>query len=251
MSAHPLRRRSRCAPSISSRPIRAVAVAVGPGPRRAVASTSSAGTVLAPARSQRRRQVDHRQDPDHARPARFGRGDRRRHRRAARSERRAPGDRAGVAEVVQRSDGDRPGEPRARRPASRACPRAAARARAGELLTAFDLAAAADRLAKTYSGGMARKLDVAIGLVHRPKVLFLDEPTTGLDPEARAQMWAEIGRLAGRGRHHGAAHHPLPRRGRPARRPRGDRRCRPGRRRGHARGAEERVARRHRARRAR
>jgi ABC-2 type transport system ATP-binding protein len=71
-----------------------------------------------------------------------------------------------------------------------------ARARADQLLGRFDLAAAADRRAKTYSGGMARKLDVALGLVHRPQVLFLDEPTTGLDPEARAQMWAEIGRLA-------------------------------------------------------
>ena len=50
---------------------------------------------------------------------------------------------------------------------------------------------------ETYSGGMQRKLDVAIGLVHRPEVLFLDEPTTGLDPEARAEMWAEIARLAG------------------------------------------------------
>ena len=50
---------------------------------------------------------------------------------------------------------------------------------------------------RTYSGGMARKLDVAIGLIHRPQVLFLDEPTTGLDPEARAEMWAEIARLAG------------------------------------------------------
>jgi ABC-2 type transport system ATP-binding protein len=75
--------------------------------------------------------------------------------------------------------------------------RNSARARAQELLTRFALDDAADRLAKTYSGGMARKLDVAIGLVHRPAVLFLDEPTTGLDPEARAQMWAEIGRLAG------------------------------------------------------
>jgi ABC-2 type transport system ATP-binding protein len=75
-------------------------------------------------------------------------------------------------------------------------PRASARARAQELITRFALDDAADRLAKTYSGGMARKLDVAIGLVHRPAVLFLDEPTTGLDPEARAQMWAEIGRLA-------------------------------------------------------
>jgi len=75
--------------------------------------------------------------------------------------------------------------------------RSSARARARELLASFALDDAADRLAKTYSGGMARKLDVAIGLVHRPAVLFLDEPTTGLDPEARAQLWAEIGRLAG------------------------------------------------------
>jgi ABC-2 type transport system ATP-binding protein len=71
-----------------------------------------------------------------------------------------------------------------------------AAARAAELLTHFDLADAADRPARTYSGGMARKLDVAIGLMHRPRVLFLDEPTTGLDPEARARMWAEIERLA-------------------------------------------------------
>ena len=74
--------------------------------------------------------------------------------------------------------------------------RAEAAARAAELLDRFDLAGAADRLAKTFSGGMARRLDVAIGLVHRPRVLFLDEPTTGLDPEARAEMWAEIGRLS-------------------------------------------------------
>jgi ABC-2 type transport system ATP-binding protein len=75
--------------------------------------------------------------------------------------------------------------------------RVAARDRTRELLTRFDLDDAADRLAKTFSGGMARKLDVAIGLVHRPRVLFLDEPTTGLDPEARAQMWAEVEQLAG------------------------------------------------------
>jgi ABC-2 type transport system ATP-binding protein len=74
--------------------------------------------------------------------------------------------------------------------------RSGSAARAAELLARFDLDAAADRLAKTYSGGMARKLDVAIGLVHRPRVLFLDEPTTGLDPEARAQMWSEIARLS-------------------------------------------------------
>ncbi len=75
-------------------------------------------------------------------------------------------------------------------------PRAAAGARAGELLDRFGLDGAADRLVRTYSGGMARKLDVAIGLIHRPQVLFLDEPTTGLDPQARAEMWAEIARLA-------------------------------------------------------
>jgi len=71
-----------------------------------------------------------------------------------------------------------------------------ASARAQQLLDRFALAPAADRLVKTWSGGMARKLDVALGVVHSPRVLFLDEPTTGLDPEARAEMWAEISRLA-------------------------------------------------------
>src|SRR5262245_16628622 len=69
------------------------------------------------------------------------------------------------------------------------------RQRAAELFEQFGLADAADRVARTYSGGMQRKLDVAMGLVHRPRVLFLDEPTTGLDPEARAELWAEIERL--------------------------------------------------------
>jgi ABC-2 type transport system ATP-binding protein len=72
---------------------------------------------------------------------------------------------------------------------------AARRRRVGELLERFGLAEARGRLAKTYSGGMQRRLDVALGLVHRPKVLFLDEPTTGLDPEARADLWREIERL--------------------------------------------------------
>jgi ABC-2 type transport system ATP-binding protein len=69
--------------------------------------------------------------------------------------------------------------------------------RVDELLERFDLAGAARRQVRTYSGGMQRRLDVALGLIHRPKVLFLDEPTTGLDPEARAAMWTEISRLAG------------------------------------------------------
>jgi ABC-2 type transport system ATP-binding protein len=73
----------------------------------------------------------------------------------------------------------------------------AALRRATELLERFDLTEAGDRQVKTYSGGMQRKLDVALGLVHRPRVLFLDEPTTGLDPEARADLWNEVGRLSG------------------------------------------------------
>jgi ABC-2 type transport system ATP-binding protein len=70
------------------------------------------------------------------------------------------------------------------------------RARVDELLGLVGLEDAADRPARGYSGGMKRRLDVAIGLVHRPSVLFLDEPTTGLDPEARAAMWVEVERLA-------------------------------------------------------
>jgi ABC-2 type transport system ATP-binding protein len=70
------------------------------------------------------------------------------------------------------------------------------RARIDGLLERFDLADAADRLVSTWSGGMRRKLDVATGLINRPSVLFLDEPTTGLDPDARARLWAEIETLS-------------------------------------------------------
>ncbi len=70
------------------------------------------------------------------------------------------------------------------------------RHRVNVLLERFNLTQAADRITRTYSGGMQRKLDVALGLIHDPEVLFLDEPTTGLDPEARADMWKEILRLA-------------------------------------------------------
>ncbi len=65
------------------------------------------------------------------------------------------------------------------------------------MLDRFDLGAVAGRAVRTYSGGTQRRLDVALGLVHRPEVLFLDEPTAGLDPQARAAMWQEIARLAG------------------------------------------------------
>src|SRR6202453_1974687 len=70
------------------------------------------------------------------------------------------------------------------------------RSRADELLGHFGLLDSAGRTVKTYSGGMQRRLDVALGLIHRPAVLFLDEPTTGLDPESRAAMWSEIARLS-------------------------------------------------------
>jgi ABC-2 type transport system ATP-binding protein len=70
------------------------------------------------------------------------------------------------------------------------------RARARELLDRFELSDAADRPAKTYSGGMRRRLDLAAALVSQPDVLFLDEPTTGLDPRSRVQMWETIQELA-------------------------------------------------------
>jgi ABC-2 type transport system ATP-binding protein len=71
-----------------------------------------------------------------------------------------------------------------------------ARTRADELLDAFGLSAAAGRLARTYSGGMRRRLDVAAALLHNPPVLFLDEPTTGLDPESRFGLWDSVRALA-------------------------------------------------------
>ncbi|WP_431838493.1 ATP-binding cassette domain-containing protein [Cellulomonas sp. Y8] len=71
-------------------------------------------------------------------------------------------------------------------------PRAVGRARGDELLELFDLVGAADRLVRTYSGGMRRRLDLAVGLLTRPAVLFLDEPTTGLDPRSRSDLWAVI-----------------------------------------------------------
>ncbi|TML91159.1 MAG: ATP-binding cassette domain-containing protein [Actinobacteria bacterium] len=75
-------------------------------------------------------------------------------------------------------------------------PRAERPARADELLERVGLMEAADRKVRGYSGGMKRRLDLALALVHRPRVLFLDEPTTGLDPQSRAALWTEVGRLA-------------------------------------------------------
>lgn len=74
-----------------------------------------------------------------------------------------------------------------------------AKARADELLKEFDLVKAADRVAKTYSGGMRRRLDLAVSLIATPPIIFLDEPTTGLDPRSRLAMWAIIKELMTKG----------------------------------------------------
>ncbi|MGH3329590.1 MAG: ATP-binding cassette domain-containing protein [Streptomycetales bacterium] len=78
-------------------------------------------------------------------------------------------------------------------------PKRSARARAGELLERLDLTEAAGRIVKTYSGGMRRRLDLAAALVARPRILFLDEPTTGLDPRSRLGMWDIIEELVREG----------------------------------------------------
>jgi ABC-2 type transport system ATP-binding protein len=81
----------------------------------------------------------------------------------------------------------------------RRLPRQAARVRTGELLEAFGLTDARDRRVSTYSGGMRRRLDLAMGMIERPRLLFLDEPTTGLDPRSREQLWDTVRRLAEEG----------------------------------------------------
>jgi len=78
-------------------------------------------------------------------------------------------------------------------------PRAEAESRAAELIDLLDLSEFADRIVYTYSGGQRRRLDVALGIMHHPQVLFLDEPTTGLDPQNRANLWEQIAKLKATG----------------------------------------------------
>src|SRR3954463_8145326 len=75
-------------------------------------------------------------------------------------------------------------------------PKAERRPRGDALIERVGLADAADRKVRGYSGGMKRRLDLALALVHRPRILFLDEPTTGLDPQSRSDLWQEVARLA-------------------------------------------------------
>jgi ABC-2 type transport system ATP-binding protein len=77
--------------------------------------------------------------------------------------------------------------------------KADAKARAVRVLEGFQLSEYADRKCKTYSGGQRRRVDIALGIIHEPKVVFLDEPTTGLDPQSRAHMWDEVRRLRDEG----------------------------------------------------
>ena len=111
--------------------------------------------------------------------------------------------------------------------------KAEAQKRAAEIIVQLELEECADRPPGTYSGGQRRRLDIGIGLMHEPELLFLDEPTTGLDPQSRARLWDEVRRLSDR-RHHHLPDHPLPRGGRRAVRPAGDHRPWPHRRGRHA-----------------
>jgi ABC-2 type transport system ATP-binding protein len=78
-------------------------------------------------------------------------------------------------------------------------PKSVARQRAAKAIDAFQLTEFADRKCQTYSGGQRRRVDIALGIIHEPRVVFLDEPTTGLDPQSRAHMWDEVRRLRDEG----------------------------------------------------
>ena len=105
-------------------------------------------------------------------------------------------DRRGAAGGGARPAPDRPRPPAPPGRRSRGSRVPSARPRADELLERVGLSEAADRKVKGYSGGMKRRLDLALALVHRPRILFLDEPTTGLDIQSRTALWEEVGRLA-------------------------------------------------------
>jgi ABC-2 type transport system ATP-binding protein len=147
------------------------------------------GTVLGPPRPQRRRQDDRDPDPHDPRPALRRQRHRRRPRRRRRIGPRARADRvdqqAATVDGLMSAGANLEMIGRLYH-----LPRRVARERAGELLKRLDLSDAADKLVRDFSGGMRRRLDLAASLVAAPPVLFLDEPTTGLDPESRNDLWA-------------------------------------------------------------
>ena len=175
------------------------------------------------ARSQRRRQDHARARADHAAQARLG---------------HAPASLTSTWFATPPSCASRSGWPASTQPSTRTSPgrrtsrwsdgctgptAVPPRSAGQELLERFDLVDAASRPTKTYSGGMRRRLDLAAALVNKPPVLFLDEPTTGLDPRSRLSLWDVIEELVAEGTD-GAADHPVPRGGRPPRQhDRGDR----------------------------
>ena len=189
-------------------------------------------------RAERRGQVDDRAHADDAAAADRGH---RAGRRASTSSARGPQVRQRIGAALQEAALDPllTGREHLRLQAAlQALPRAERRPRADELLERVGLTEAADRKVRGYSGGMKRRLDLALALVHRPRILFLDEPTTGLDLQSRTALW-DGGRPArARGRRHRLPDDAVPGGGRRARRPRRDHRPRPHRRRGHARRAE-------------
>ena len=124
-----------------------------------------------------------------------GRATRRRPRRRGRGGHGAHADRPGRPAGHRRRAAHRPREPRDGRPPLPPAARRRPARRAEELLERLDLTDAADRLVRTFSGGMRRRLDLAASLVATPPVLFLDEPTTGLDPRSRIELWALLREL--------------------------------------------------------
>ena len=185
-------------------------------------------------RPERRRQVDDGAHADDAAAAdgRDGAGGRLRHRR-----RGGEGARRRSAPRFRRRRSTRssPGASTcACRPRCTGWRRPSGAARSEELLERVGLTEAADRKVRTYSGGMKRRLDLALALVHEPSILFLDEPTTGLDPQSRNALWAEVARLARDEGRHRLPDDAVPGGGRRPRRPRGHHRPRADRRRGHA-----------------
>ena len=192
------------------------------------------GHRLRPARAQRLGQDHGRAGPDHHPAGRRRDGPGARPRRAEEGGAGPHAHRPGRPVRRRRREPHRPREPPDGRATSTTSPASVVANRAVELLDQFNLTDAGDRPLKTYSGGMRRRLDLAAALVARPTVLFLDEPTTGLDPQSRNDLW-EVIEQPGRRGDHGAAHHPVPRGGRPAGQHPGRHRPRPRHRRGHAR----------------